>query len=172
MTKASSAVLAVDVQHAFLTAKAPADLPSRIAAFIDVLGPGQVVATRYVNTPKSPCRELMGWSGAESSPDTDLHRTVAERATRVLTKNTYGLPAVPEFAGRVYVLGLDTDVCVHAAATQLFDAGIDVVVVADLCGSAGGPDAHAAGLMALSRVVGKERVVQSRQVLRGFATAP
>ncbi|KMV14837.1 hypothetical protein ACT17_28285 [Mycolicibacterium conceptionense] len=165
-------MLAVDVQHAFLTAKAPADLPERIAAFIDLLAPGQVVATRYVNTPGSPCRELTGWTGAETSPDTDLHRAVAERATRVLTKNTYGLREVPEFAGHVYVVGLDTDVCVHAAVTQLFDSGIDVVVVADLCASAGGSESHAAGLIALSRVVGKERVVQSGRVLQGLAAVP
>ncbi|KXO98397.1 Isochorismatase family (plasmid) [Tsukamurella tyrosinosolvens] len=159
-------MLAVDVQHAFLTAKVPADLPARIAAFIALLGPDQVVATRYVNMPKSPCRELMGWTGAESSPDTDLHRAVAERATRVLTKNTYGLPAVPEFAGRVYVVGLDTDVCVHAAATQLFDAGIDVAVVADLCASAGGAEAHLAGLTALTRVLGRDRILPAQRVLR------
>ena len=172
MTLPSITVLAVDVQRAFLTGKAATDLPERIAAFIDLLAPDQVVATRYVNTPGSPCRELMRWTGAEASPDTDLHRAIAERATRVMTKNTYGLREVPEFTGRVYVLGLDTDVCVHAATTQLFDAGIDVAVVADLCDSAGGPQAHAAGLVALSRVVGTERMLQSGQVLQELATAP
>lgn len=171
MTLPSITVLAVDVQHAFLTGKATADLPERIASFIDLFAPDQVVATRYVNTPGSPCRELMGWTGAEASPGTDLHRAVAERATCVLTKNTYGLREVPEFTGRVYVLGLDTDVCVHAAATQLFDAGIDVAVVADLCGSAGGPEAHAAGLAALSRVVGAARTLTASQVLRAAAGA-
>lgn len=57
-------IVVVDVQAAFLNAKAPAELPERIADFLDAHPTAARLATRYVNAPGSPCRSLMSWTGA------------------------------------------------------------------------------------------------------------
>lgn len=154
-------MIVVDVQAAFLNAKAPADLPERIAAFLDAHPTAERLATRYVNGPGSPCRTLMGWKGAATSAEVQLHPLIADRVTTVVDKSTYGTDLAHLIApgSRVLVAGLDTDVCVQAIATGLFDAGVDVHVLEDLCGSSGGPAAHRAGLRVLRRIVGADRLV-------------
>lgn len=82
----------------------------------------------------------------------------------VHTKTGYGtvstLPLTTlEAFDAVYVCGADTDACVLAVALGLFDAGVPVVVRADLCLSAGGTEAHLAGMAVLTRQLGRNRVL-------------
>ncbi|WP_415677741.1 isochorismatase family protein [Tsukamurella hominis] len=156
-------IVVVDAQVAFLTAKVPADLPARIASFLDTQPAARCLATRYRNHPTAPCSTLMGWAGASSEDDTALHPLIAARVDTVIDKDTYSADLTGHLqpGGPVYLAGLDTDVCVQAIATALFDHGTDVHVVTDLCASSGGPSAHTAGLQVLRRIVGQSRLVRS-----------
>lgn len=96
----------------------------------------------------------------------ELHPLIADRIPAVVDKSTYGTdlaPLIPA-GSKVFVAGFDTDVCVQAIATRLFDAGIDVHVLEDLCGSSGGPAAHRAGLRVLQRIIGSNRLIYSTDV--------
>jgi nicotinamidase-related amidase len=66
---------------------------------------------------------------------------------------------------RVLVCGADTDACVLGVALGLFDAGVPVEVVTDLCLSAGGPQAHQAGLVVLRRQLGTSRMTTSAELM-------
>jgi nicotinamidase-related amidase len=59
---------------------------------------------------------------------------------------------------RVYVAGIDTDMCVLKIAMDLFDRSIEPVVLTDCCASTAGLQAHLAGLAVLSRNIGAKRL--------------
>lgn len=160
-------IVAVDVQQGFLSDGVPQDLPARIAAFLDRHRDARRIATRYVNGAHSPCRTLMGWTDCEEgSTGAALHPLIAARVGVVVDKQTYGIDLSGHVGvgDQVLVVGLDSDVCVAAIVTTLFDAGVDVRVVVDLCASSGGPRAHDAGLQVLQRVVGADRLVRSENL--------
>lgn len=73
---------------------------------------------------------------------------------------------------RVVVAGVDTDQCVLATVFALFDAGFEPVILQDLCHATSGRTPHDAGLVALRRAVGEERVIASGQFAAQFAAQP
>jgi nicotinamidase-related amidase len=66
----------------------------------------------------------------------------------------------------VHVCGVDTDQCVLATVLTAFDAGLEPVVLADLCLSCAGEAPHEAGLVALRRAIGEDHVVRAEEALR------
>ena len=61
---------------------------------------------------------------------------------------------------RVHLCGIATDNCVLKSAVDLFEAGLEPLVLAADCASHGGPECHAAGLLLLARFIGAERVIE------------
>ncbi len=59
---------------------------------------------------------------------------------------------------RVFVVGIDTDMCVLKLAMDFFDMGIEPIVLTDCCASTAGLQAHLAGLAVLSRNIGANRL--------------
>jgi nicotinamidase-related amidase len=59
---------------------------------------------------------------------------------------------------RVFIAGIDTDMCVLKIAMDLFDIGIEPIVFTDCCASTAGLQAHLAGLAVLSRNIGAMRL--------------
>lgn len=59
---------------------------------------------------------------------------------------------------QVAVVGIDTDMCVLKIAMDLFDQGIEPIVLTDCCASTAGLQAHLAGLAVLSRNIGAQRL--------------
>lgn len=59
---------------------------------------------------------------------------------------------------RVSIVGIDTDMCVLKIAMDLFDLGIEPVILTDCCASTAGLQAHFAGLAVLSRNIGAGRL--------------
>lgn len=59
---------------------------------------------------------------------------------------------------RVFWAGIDTDMCVLKVAMDIFDIGIEPIVLTDCCASTAGLQAHLAGLAVLSRNIGANRL--------------
>lgn len=59
-----------------------------------------------------------------------------------------------------YIAGIDTDCCVLATATSLFERNIRPVVLAHYCASNGGERSHAAALTVLERTIGAQQIIK------------
>ncbi|MGE5442745.1 MAG: isochorismatase family protein, partial [Bacteroidota bacterium] len=62
---------------------------------------------------------------------------------------------------RVHLCGIGTDSSVLISAVDLFEAGIEPVVLAHACASAAGHADHQAGLQILKRLIGDKQVIGS-----------
>lgn len=154
----------IDVQKGFIN-----DWTAHIPAAVEALQVGfeRVVASRFVNPPESPYRRLIGWDRfAPGSEDTALAFDPRPDA-EIFEKEIYSALSGALLAdlrnrntGRVYLSGIATDNCVLKTAVDLFEAGIEPVVLAAYCASHGGPDCHRAGLMLLRRFIGEKQVIE------------
>jgi nicotinamidase-related amidase len=59
---------------------------------------------------------------------------------------------------KVFLVGIDTDMCVLKMAMDFFDIGIEPIILTDCCASTAGLQAHLAGLAVLSRNIGALRL--------------
>ena len=157
-------LLLIDVQRGFVSARTEHAVP-RIRDLLDCPF-GTVVATRFVNVPGSPYRELMGWTGMSSPPDTDLLDFVEERADAVIEKHLYTavggrlLALLQERgAGTVYIAGFDTDCCILKNAEDLFERGIPCRVLMHYTASNGGPASYEAARTVLMRSIGSACII-------------
>ena len=172
-------LLVVDVQRGFIN-EFTAHVPNRIARLIAQEDYAPVLFTRFVNAPESPYHTLLHWSSCDGPPETDL---VAElepvaHASRVYDK--HGLTGLPdELAARlreeawpaVTIVGIDTDMCVLKIAMDVFDLGIEPVVLVDCCASTAGLQAHLAGLAILSRNIGPHQL-RLTELHEGYVAGP
>lgn len=161
----ASQLLIIDVQAGFIN-EWTSHVPSRVASLQD--GFDNILVTRFYNPQKSLYRKLIGWSGFSlGAVDTQLAFTPDPGAT-IVDKSTYscvnealvgnlrrdGIP-------RVHLCGIGTDGSVLMSAVELFEAGIEPVVLAHACGSAAGHADHQAGLQILRRLIGDRQVIGS-----------
>jgi nicotinamidase-related amidase len=160
---AEKCLLIVDVQRGFIN-----QWTAHVPAAVEALQRGfrRVVVTRFFNPEGSLYRRLIGWQRfARDSADFPLAFTPPEGAP-VIDKPTYtcvGRDFLKTLAAwdvaRVHVCGIATDNCVLKCAVDLFEAGVEPVVLAEACASHGGPDCHAAGIKLLQRFIGVRQVV-------------
>lgn len=162
-----SALLIVDVQRGFIR-DSTAHVPGRIGGLLDQRGRefALTVATRFHNEEGSNYRKLIRWERLAGPPDTDLDDAI-ERVQTVIDKTTYS--AVPHLVpmltersiSRVFICGIDTDICVLQNASDLFDLGLEPVVISAACGSTAGGRLHDAALDILRRTIGRTQVVDT-----------
>jgi nicotinamidase-related amidase len=161
----ASQLLIIDVQSGFIN-EWTAHVPLRVAALQDSFD--CVLVTRLYNPQKSLYRKLIGWSGFSlGSVDTHLAFTARSDAT-IIDKSSYSCVNTTlierlrgEAISRVHVCGIATDGSVLMSAVDLFQAGIEPVVLAHACGSAAGHADHQAGLQILRRLIGQKQVIGS-----------
>ena len=155
-------LLVVDVQNGFLNDFTKHVL-GRIVRLIERGGWDRLIFTRFVNTADSPYQRFLDWHACAEPPETELAAELAPFAARgrVFTKHGHtGLPAEArsylreQGFERVTVVGIDTDMCVLKTALDVFDLGIQPIVLADCCASTLGAYAHLAGLAIISRNIG------------------
>jgi nicotinamidase-related amidase len=159
-------LLVVDVQRGFINSFTE-HVPGRIRRLIEMGDYRPVLFTRFVNIPESPYRTLLRWEACAEPPDTELVEMLAPLAAEgdVYTKN--GLTGVPEdladrlrreHISQISLAGIDTDMCVLKVAMDVFDLGIEPVILVDCCASTAGLQAHLAGLAILSRNIGPHQL--------------
>lgn len=130
-----------------------------------------VAASRFRNEEGSAYWRLVGHDMVDED-EVALVPAVEELGGLVVDAPTYS-SATPELVQRlqelgvveVHVCGIDTDQCVLATVFALFDAGFEPVVFEDLVQSASGLTCHDAGIVALRRAIGDDRVRPTREAL-------
>ena len=172
-------LLVVDVQRGFINPFTQ-HIPERITRLIRTGGYQPILFTRFVNSAESPYHRLLDWHACVGPPETEL---VEELAALVDDGNVYdkhGLTGVPEAladrlardrVSQIAVVGIDTDMCVLKVAMDLFDLGVEPIVLIDCCASTAGLQAHLAGLAILSRNIGPHQL-RLTELHEGYLTAP
>ena len=158
-------LIIIDVQKGFIN-RWTGHVPARVQARQDDYD--RVIVTRFVNPPGSPHRRLLGWPRfAADSADAELAFQPRDGA-RIMDKSTYTC-VTGDFVTklkqngveRLHLCGIATDSCVLKTAVDLFEAGLEPLVLAADCASHGGTECHAAGLLLLARFIGADRVIES-----------
>jgi nicotinamidase-related amidase len=172
-------LLVVDVQCGFINSFTR-HIPSRIARLIETGAFETVLFTRFVNSPDSPYHTLLDWHGSSGPPETDLAEELACLAKDGNVYDKHGLTGVPDALAQrvtrdrlhaIRVVGIDTDMCVLKIAMDLFDLGVEPIVLIDCCASTAGLQAHLAGLAILSRNIGPHQL-RLTDLHEGYLAAP
>jgi nicotinamidase-related amidase len=176
---AGDTLLVVDVQCGFINSFTQ-HIPRRIARLIDTGAYATVLFTRFLNTPDSPYHRLLDWHGSSEPPETELADELARFVQNGNVYDKHGLTGVPDALAErvacdhlqeVAVVGIDTDMCVLKIAMDLFDLGVEPIVLIDCCASTAGLQAHLAGLAILSRNIGPHQL-RLTELHEGYLTAP
>lgn len=164
-------LLIVDLQKGFIVDGANDLVQARIDKLINTDAFDHVISTIYYNYENSPIIRLMGWTKLLAEEDQMVLGAAATRSDYLVRKNTYSAYSEQlvehlraenggELPECVFVTGVDTECCVLATATDLFEAGIRPIVLSHYCASSGGENAHFAGLRALDSLIGRNNIYQ------------
>lgn len=175
METGTPALIVVDVQNGFVTEHSAHVVPV-IAELVRKWQAGgrDVVFTRYINHEDSIFERLMGWTKLKESPAIDIVpelQPFVNQAVAVVDKRTYTLfteegEQLAKARGwtHVYVCGIDTEVCVLKTAVDAFERDIVPNLVVDASASHSGPEAHNAGLVVATKMIGGRQLVTSADV--------
>jgi len=162
----SDSLLVVDVQIGFIN-DFTHHIPQRITKLLQRHDYQPILFTRFVNTVDGPYWRFLNWHSCDREPDTRLVPELEAVAKPELIFSKKGVCGLPdELIGylqvqqiqRLSVVGIDTDMCVLKIAMDLFDIGIEPILLTDCCASTAGLQAHLAGLAVLSRNIGAQRL--------------
>ena len=163
-------LLLVDVQHGFIN-DFTRHIPERVARLVERDRERKqydpILATRFINIDGGPFRRFLDWHGSAVPPETDL---VPEISSYVDEARIFSKPGSagmsPELViwlqehavERVTLAGIDTDMCVLKIALDIFDLGIEPIILVDCCASTAGLQSHLAGLAVLARNIGADKL--------------
>jgi nicotinamidase-related amidase len=159
-------LLVVDVQRGFIN-EFTRHIPGRVKRLLEMGEYAPVLFTLFVNVPDSPYQRLLDWHACADPPETNLVDELTALADDGNVYKKHGLTGLPdalaermrhEQFSEVNVVGIDTDMCVLKIAMDVFDLGIEPVVLVDCCASTAGLQAHLAGLAILSRNIGPHQL--------------
>ena len=162
----SDPLIIVDVQPGFIN-EFTHHIPQRIARLIQRDEYASILFTRFINTPDGPYQRFLDWHSCDSEPEINIVPELEPWAKPERVFSKQGLCGMPdELASylrqqsieRVFLVGIDTDMCVLKLAMDFFDMGIEPFVLTDCCASTAGLQAHLAGLAVLSRNIGAQRL--------------
>jgi nicotinamidase-related amidase len=166
-------LLVVDMQNGFLGRRAQSVIASveKLVKEFEKRGL-PIVFTRFYNEQHSQYERLIGWTRLRETPETDLHPDLQAYAKNIVDKTIYSA-FTPEFISmveshdwqQVVICGVATDGCVLKSAVDAFERDLVPFVVEDACASHAGEDVHNAGLMLLSRFIGKNQVITVADLL-------
>jgi nicotinamidase-related amidase len=171
-------LLVVDVQRGFINSFTE-HIPGRIARLLESGDYEPVLFTRFINSDGSPYRRLLDWHACADPPETELADELRPFADHDRVHDKHGLTGVPDGLAawlrdtrveQITVVGIDTDMCVLKVVMDLFDLGIEPIVLVDCCASTAGLQAHLAGLAILSRNVGPHQL-RLTKLHDGYLTA-
>lgn len=159
-------LIVVDVQNGFLNSFTH-HIPERVCQLIQTRAYDPIFFTIFVNQANSPYHRLLDWHGCEREPETCLAPELESLRTASNVFYKYGAAGLPKELGthlqdrgitKVVIVGIDTDMCVLKTAHDIFDLGIEPIVLTDCCASTAGLQAHFAGLAILSRNIGPRQL--------------
>ncbi len=157
----------IDMQNGFINAYTM-HLPEQIKKFIMTHDFDSIIATRYCNTPETPCYQD-GWTECmNGTPAAELVPELSGLTTAIFEKHIYSA-FTPEFSDfilhkqleKLYFCGVNTDCCVLASVFSCYDKNQDCTVIADLCASTLGTRIHENALEILRGNITREKVILS-----------
>jgi len=165
---APNPLLLVDLQHGFLN-DFTRHIPERVVRLLTRDGDryDAVLATRFVNIEGGPFRRFLDWHGCAVPPETDLVPEIRPWIDESLVFSKPGSAGMSaelvawlqeHDVERVTLVGIDTDMCVLKIAMDIFDLGIEPIILADCCASTAGLQSHLAGLAVLARNIGADKL--------------
>lgn len=172
-------LLIVDVQSGFINSFTH-HIPQRVVRLIDRDEYAPVLFTRFLNSSDGPYQRFLDWHNCSSEPETNIVPELQPFAKPEFIFSKSGLCGMPDelckylrsqHIERVFIVGIDTDMCVLKIAMDLFDLGVEPIVYTDCCASTAGLQAHLAGLAVLSRNIGAIRL-RDAGLSDGFLAAP
>lgn len=162
MKNSKACLLIVDVQTGFIN-----ESTKHIPPLVEIaqLKYDYVVATRFFNPENSFFRTLIKWTRfTPGSEDIALAFHAREDAL-IIDKPIYSCVSnnfINWLRDRdisvVHICGIDTDICVTKCAVDLFEQGVEPVVLSGLCASHAGENAHNNALGTLKRFIGKSQI--------------
>jgi nicotinamidase-related amidase len=175
----SEPLIIVDVQSGFIN-QFTHHIPQRIARLIQRENYEAILFTRFINAPDGPYQQFLDWHSCADEPEINIVPELEPWAKPERVFSKLGLCGLPddllsffqeqEFE-RVFIVGIDTDMCVLKIAMDFFDIGIEPIILTDCCASTAGLQAHLAGLAVLSRNIGAKRLREAG-LSDGFLAAP
>ncbi|GAB1543161.1 hypothetical protein NUACC21_58350 [Scytonema sp. NUACC21] len=162
----SEPLLIVDVQPGFIN-EFTHHIPQRVTHLIQRNGYASLLFTRFINSADGPYQRFLDWHNCDREPETSIVPELETFAQQGLVFSKPGLCGITDdlasylrnsHVKRVFIVGIDTDMCVLKVAMDVFDLGIEPIVFTDCCASTAGLQAHLAGLAVLSRNIGAQRL--------------
>lgn len=177
----TSALIIVDMQCGFATdGAALPDLADRIARFVRDHREAYrlVVATRFRSERGSIYERLIG-DDMKTPEEIRLLEPIASLDVDLEVERCAYAKVDADVADRlrelgvteVHLCGADTDQCVLATALAAFDQGFEPAALVDLCHATSGRACHDAGILALRRALGPDRVVSSVEAMARHASS-
>lgn len=163
-------LLLIDMQNGFCKREHTTPLAIKIKDLLEKELFDVVIATRFINSDDSAYERFFDWDVMKSEEEIQLIDGYEDYIHHIVDKSTYSCinddvvekiheandNKAPE---QIFLAGVDTDACVLASATGLFDIDIRPVVLVNYCASNGGSESHDAGIICLERLIGKEQLV-------------
>jgi nicotinamidase-related amidase len=162
----SEPLIIVDVQSGFIN-EFTHHIPQRVARLIERNEYAPVLFTQFINVPDGPYQRFLDWHSCSQEPEISIVPELQPWAKPERVFSKIGLCGIPDNLAsylrdqhlkRVFLVGIDTDMCVLKMAMDVFDIGIEPIVLTDCCASTAGLQAHLAGLAVLSRNIGALRL--------------
>lgn len=171
-------VIVIDLQNGFVRNEQTREVSRKIRELLDKRCFDSIIATRFINREDSQYTNILNWHRLMDSPDIDLvdgimpnlivdkyiYTCVNDKFIEKLKTINDGI--LPE---KVFIVGVDTDCCVLKTAVDLFEAGIQPIVLLRYCASNGGPHSHEAGITVMKRLIGNACLIDEEiSDLSGF----
>lgn len=162
----SEPLIIIDVQVGFINSFTH-HIPQRIARLIQRGDYSLLIFTRFINSTDGPYQRFLDWHNCDCEPEINIATELQPFVEQNLVFSKPGLCGITDelasylrenHAERVFLVGIDTDMCVLKMAMDIFDIGIEPIVLTDCCASTAGLQAHLAGLAVLSRNIGAQRL--------------
>jgi len=172
-------LLIVDLQLGFIN-EFTHHIPQRIIRLIQRDDYAPLIFTRFLNSKNGPYQRFLNWHQCDCEPEINIVPQLQPFAQQDLVFSKPGRCGITEELAsylsackfeRVFIVGIDTDMCVLKLAMDIFDLGIEPIVLTDCCASTAGLQAHLAGLSVLSRNIGAGRL-QEVGLTDGSLAAP
>lgn len=157
MSHAPKGLIVVDLQNAFQPAQKVVDGIHNILGEYDV-----IIAMRFINMPGSLFESEIDFRRCyKDCPDAEF--VIDLKATQIFDHVSYGL--VPDQVEKIKAYGIerwdicgcDTHACVLSTCFSLFDVGIKINVLGDLCTSSDGDKMHRNALKIMERCFGTQK---------------
>ena len=159
------ALVIIDVQKGFINEYSK-HVPERITQLLELNLFKEVILTKFINKDNSQFEKILHWRRLKDPEETGLAGNLNQSTTKIFVKNNYSA-FTHEFIAylkekqisALYLVGIDTDVCVMKSAVDAFEKGFKPVVLGYYCASQAGKSYHESALKILERCIGKQNII-------------